>query len=258
MRIPQLHLRTNPKTKSHSKYVKEGFSTPLIITIVVKSVWLNAPSYLDQCYNLGVSGKQKVNLIIKGLEKLFPTTKVALNYSSPIELFVAVVLSAQTTDKQVNVVTADLFKKYRTLNDYINTSLPEFEQDIKRIGLYKGKAKNIKAALEIIDKMYGGKLPDMMGKLVKLPGVGRKTANVLLFNIYGKEEGIAVDTHVKRLSKLFDLTKNEDPNKIEKDLMEIIPKKEWGEFTYRMIDYGRAYCTARCKHTNCPLKEFIA
>lgn len=199
----------------------------------------------------------KVLSIIKGLKKLFPTTKIALNYSTPIELFVAVVLSAQTTDKQVNVVTADLFKKYRSLNDYINTPLLEFEQDIKSIGLYKGKAKNIKAALEIIDKQYGGKLPDSMKKLVELPGVGRKTANVLLFNIYDKQEGIAVDTHVKRLSKLFGLTKNDDPNKIEQDLIKIVPKNEWGEITYLLIDYGRAYCPARCKHETCPLRNFI-
>lgn len=203
-------------------------------------------------------GKQeKAKRIIVELKKLFPKTKIALNYSNPIELFVVVVLSAQTTDKQVNVVTEDLFKKYRTINDFVKTPLPEFEQDVKRIGLYRGKAKNIKAALEIINKEYNGKIPDSMERLVKLPGVGRKTANVLLYNIYNKSEGIAVDTHVKRLSKLFGLTNNEDPNKIEKDLMEIVPKKEWGEITYRMIDYGRKYCPARCKHTSCPLREFL-
>lgn len=204
-----------------------------------------------------MSKKQKVNLIINRLKKLFPTTKIALNYSSPTELFVAVVLSAQTTDKQVNVVTADLFKKYKTIEDYVKTPLSEFEQDVRRIGLYKGKAKNIKTALEIVSKQYGGKLPDSMEELVKLPGVGRKTANVLLFNIYGKQEGIAVDTHVRRLSKLFGLTKNDDPNKIERDLMEIVPKNEWGEITYLLIDYGRKYCPARCKHETCPLRNFI-
>lgn len=196
--------------------------------------------------------------IISELKKLFPKTKIALNYSSPIELFISVVLSAQTTDKQVNIVTADLFKKYRTLEDYLNTPLTEFEQDIKRIGLYKGKAKNIKATLEIISKQYGGKIPDSMQKLVELPGVGRKTANVLLNDIYNKQEGIAVDTHVKRLSRLFGLSNQTDPNKIEKDLMEIVLKNEWGNFTYRMIDYGRAYCKANCKHTDCPLRSFIS
>ena len=202
--------------------------------------------------------RKKVKTIIIELKNLFPKTKIALNYSNPIELFVAVVLSAQTTDKQVNVVTADLFKKYRTIKDYVKTPLPQFEQDVKRIGLYRGKAKNIKAALEIISKQYNGKIPDSMEKLVKLPGVGRKTANVLLFNIYGKEEGIAVDTHVRRLSNLFGLSNQTDPNKIERDLMGIVPKNEWGNFTYRMIDYGRAYCKASCKHTSCPLRNFIS
>lgn len=203
-------------------------------------------------------GKQeKAKRIIVELRKLFPKTKIALNYSNPIELFVAVVLSAQTTDKQVNVVTDDLFKKYRTINDFVKTPLSEFEQDVKRIGLYKSKAKNIKASLEIINKEYNGKIPDSMEKLVELPGVGRKTANVLLYNVYKKNEGIAVDTHVKRLNQLFGLSKQTDPNKIEKDLMEIVPKKEWGEITYLLIDYGRKYCPARCKHTNCPLREFL-
>lgn len=205
-----------------------------------------------------MTNKLKTEKIIKELKKLFPKTKIALNYENPIELFVAVVLSAQTTDKQVNVVTGDLFKKYRSINDYVKTPLEQFQNDIKRIGLYKGKAKNIKVALEIVSKDFGGKLPDSMEKLVKLPGVGRKTANVLLFNIYGKQEGIAVDTHVRRLSKLFGLTKNDDPNKIERDLMETVPEKEWGEITYLLIDYGRTYCKASCKHTDCPLRKFIA
>jgi len=200
---------------------------------------------------------EKAQRIIAELKKLFPKTKIALNYSTPIELFVAVVLSAQTTDKQVNVVTADLFKKYRTIDDYVKAPLSDFEQDLKRVGLYKAKAKNIKSALEMVKNQYGGKLPDSMGKLIELPGVGRKTANVLLFNIYNKQEGVAVDTHVRRLSNLFGLTTSQDPNKIEKDLMEIVPKNEWGNFTYAMIDYGRAYCTARCKHISCPLKNFI-
>ncbi len=202
--------------------------------------------------------RKKVQKIIAELKKLFPKTKIALNYFTPIELFVAVVLSAQTTDKQVNLVTKDLFKKYREIDDYIKTPLSEFEQDVKRIGLYRGKAKNIKSALEIIEKQYQGRLPDSMEELIKLPGVGRKTANVLLHNIYGKQEGIAVDTHVKRLSQLFGLSKSDNPDKIERDLMEIVPKQDWGKITYLLIDYGRKYCTAFCKHIGCPLKNFIA
>ena len=161
--------------------------------------------------------QQKIKEIISRLKKLFPDSKIALKYSSPWELFVAVVLSAQTTDKQVNVVTGDLFLKYKSLEDYINTPLEEFQNDIKRIGLYKNKGKNIKLSAEIVYKKYDGKLPDSMENLIKLPGVGRKTANVLLGNIYGKSEGIAVDTHVRRLSRLFGLSKHLDPDKIEKD-----------------------------------------
>ena len=205
----------------------------------------------------GMTKEEKVKQIISRLEKLFPGSKIALNYSSPWELFVAVVLSAQTTDKQVNVVTHDLFAKYKTLEDYVNTPLEEFQNDIKRIGLFRGKGKSIKLTADIVYKSYSGKLPDSMEKLLELPGVGRKTANVLLGNIYGKSEGIAVDTHVKRLAKLFGLTDETDPNKIERDLMEITPKKDWFMITYLLIDYGRKYCTARCKHVNCPLKNYI-
>jgi len=201
--------------------------------------------------------KDKTIKLISELQKLFPDTKIALNFSNPIELLVAVVLSAQTTDRQVNVVTTDLFKKYQTLNDYLKTPLTEFEQDIKSIGLYKGKAKNIKAALELIKNIYHGKIPDSMEELIKLPGVGRKTASVVLGITYGVVEGIAVDTHVRRLSQLFGFSKSSNPDIIERDLMAILPKSEWQEFTFRMIDYGRTFCPASCKHTDCPLREFI-
>ncbi|MEK9178452.1 MAG: endonuclease III [Patescibacteria group bacterium] len=201
--------------------------------------------------------RKKIKQIIARLKKLFPNSRIALNYSSPWELFVAVVLSAQTTDKQVNIVTKDLFAKYKSLKDYLDVPLKEFQNDIKRIGLYKNKGKNIKLSAEIVYKDYKGKLPDTIAELIKLPGVGRKTANVLLGNIYGKSEGIAVDTHVKRLSKLFGLTKHNDPGRIEKDLMKIVPKRDWFLITYLLIDYGRKYCTARCKHVDCPLRDFI-
>lgn len=204
-----------------------------------------------------MENSEKVKVIVEKLRSLYPNPKIALNYSNPVELLIAVILSAQTTDKQVNVVTQDLFKKYKTLKTYLNVSLEEFQADINRIGLYKGKGKNIKAALEIINKQHGGKIPDSMEDLVALPGVGRKTANVLLNNIYDKQEGIAVDTHVKRLSKLWGLTKQDDPEKIEKDLMEIVPRPDWKDFTYLVISYGREYCPASCKHTDCPLRSFI-
>lgn len=201
--------------------------------------------------------KQKAEEIVKELKKLFPNVKIALNYSTPLELLIAVIMSAQSQDKQVNVITADLFRKYKNIKDYVKVPLPEFENDIKRIGLYRAKAKNIKATVEMIDKQYDGKVPENMEDLLKLPGVGRKTANVVLYCIYGKTEGIAIDTHARRLSKLFGLTKTDEVVQIEKDLMKILPKKDWGEITYLFAEYGRQYCTAFCKHANCPLKEFI-
>jgi len=201
--------------------------------------------------------KEKALKIIKVLKRLFPTAKIALNYSNPWELLVAVVLSAQCTDKKVNEVTEKLFKKYKTLDDYIKANPREFEQDIKSTGFYKNKAKNILATARIIKEKFNGRVPKTMGELLTLPGIGRKSANVILENAYGIIEGIAVDTHVRRLAKKLGLTKNTDPDKIEKDLMQIIPKKYWFPFTYWLIEYGRKYCPARPhNHNNCPLKKF--
>lgn len=199
---------------------------------------------------------EKTTKIIAELRKLIPNPKIALEYSNPWELFVAVVLSAQTTDKQVNIVTKELFKKYPNFSDYCSITPEEFAKDIAKIGLYKGKAKNIISSAKIIHDKFDDKIPDSMDELVKLPGVGRKTANILLSNIYNKQVGIAVDTHVKRLTKLWGLTKNNDPNKIEQDLMELVPKKDWKDFSYLVITYGRTYCPARCKH-DCPLAKYI-
>ncbi|MDP3901672.1 MAG: endonuclease III [bacterium] len=201
--------------------------------------------------------KQRTAQIVTVLKELFPRAKIALDYSNNWELFVAVVLSAQCTDKKVNEVTAKLFRKYRILKDYIKAKPKEFEQDIRSTGFYRNKAKNILAAAEIIKKKYHGQLPKTMVEMLELPGVARKTANVVLGNAYSVVEGIAVDTHVIRLAYKLGLTKHTDPNKIEKDLMAILPKKEWFGFTYRLIDYGRKYCPARHNdHTKCPLKKY--
>lgn len=200
---------------------------------------------------------QKTQRIIKNLRILVPKPKIALEYSSPWELFVSVVLSAQTTDKKVNEVTKVLFKKYPTLENYLTVNDQELAKDIHQIGLNKGKAKNILASAKIIDRVYAGEIPDSMEQLIKLPGVGRKTANILLSNIYNKQEGIAVDTHVKRLAGLWGLTKQTDPNKIEQDLIKLVPKRDWKDFSYLLITYGRQYCPARCKHIDCPLREFL-
>lgn len=199
--------------------------------------------------------KQKAREVVRKLKKIFPKAKIALHYSNNWELLAAVILSAQCTDKMVNVVTTQLFKKYRKLDAYVNAKSKEFEQDIRSTGFYRNKAKNILAAAKMIKEKYHGTVPHTMEEMLTLPGVARKTANVVLGNAYGVVEGIAVDTHVKRLAKKLGLTDHTDPNKIEKDLMALLPKKEWFDFTYRLIEYGRTYCSAKPhKHEQCPIQ----
>ncbi len=182
------------------------------------------------------------------LSKLFPQVKgTSLKYYNPWELLVATILSAQTTDKQVNKVTAKLFKKYRSLEDYVKADLKEFQKDISSIGFYRNKAKFILESAKIIKEKFNGKVPETMEELLTLPGVARKTANVILSNAFGKIEGVAVDTHVKRFSQKFGLTNHQDPEKIEQDLMKIVPQKNWSNWTYLLIEYGRQVCPAR-KH----------
>lgn len=201
--------------------------------------------------------RRRAKKIITILKKLFPDASIVLNYSHPWELLVAVILSAQCTDKTVNKVTATLFKKYQTLDDYIRVHPQQFANDIKPTGFYHNKAKNILAAATIIREQYGGTIPSTMARLIELPGVGRKTANVVLGNAYGIVEGIAVDTHVRRLAYLLKLTNHKDPHKIERDLMQIIPQRDWFKLTYLLIEYGRKYCTARRhNHGACPLRKF--
>ena len=203
------------------------------------------------------SRKKRAEIVNRELKKLFPRAKIALKFSNEWELLVAVVLSAQSTDKQVNIVTEKLFKKYKTLDDYVNAEIKEFEKDIYSTGFYHNKAKNILATAKIVKEIHGGKIPCTMEELIRLPGVARKTANIVLGNACGVVVGIAVDTHVKRLSNVLGLTTEQNPDKIEKDLMQILPK-EWFEFTYRLIDYGRAYCIAKKHdHENCPITKVL-
>lgn len=203
--------------------------------------------------------RTKADEIYATLVSLFPEPKTPLNYSNPWELYVAVALSAQQTDKGVNLVTQDLFKKYKTLEDYRKVSLDEFSDDIKRINFYKNKAKSIKNAADMVANEYNGQLPQTMEELIKLPFIGRKTANVILQEAFGKNEGVVVDTHVIRLANLFGLTDHEkNAEKIEKDLMDIVPRERWRTFGLGLILYGREYCTARCKHIDCPLKDYIS
>ena len=192
--------------------------------------------------------KKRVRLVIRELKKLFPVAGIVLKFSNSWELLVAVILSAQCTDVMVNHVTEKLFQKYTTLDDYVNADRAEFERDIFKTGFYKNKAKHILQAAKMVKEKYSGVIPRTIDTLMTIPGVGRKTANVVLGNAYGVVEGIAVDTHVRRLSQKFGLTDNNDPKKIEQDLMQIVPKKQWFEFTYLMIEYGRKYSPARKVH----------
>lgn len=198
--------------------------------------------------------KKKITKLLTVLKRLFPSPKTALQYSTPWELMVAVQLSAQCTDKKVNEVTAKLFKKYRTLDDYVKAKPKEFEKDIYQTGFYKNKTKNVLAAAKIVKEKWKGKLPRTMAELITIPGVARKTANVILGELYGVSEGITVDTHVRRLTNRWGITDHQDAVKIERDLMELVPKKEWLLFGHRVTYYGREYCSARGhKHESCPL-----
>ncbi|EKD58829.1 MAG: hypothetical protein ACD_56C00042G0003 [uncultured bacterium] len=203
--------------------------------------------------------QQKARVIFRELKKLFPDAKIALNFSNSWELLVAVILSAQCTDKMVNVVTEKLFKKYKSVDDYANADLVEFEKDIHSTGFYHNKAKNILATARMIKERHDGKIPCTMDELLELPGVARKTANVVLGNACGVVVGIAVDTHVRRLANLLGLSSQYDPVKIEQDLMRIFPATQWNIITYLLIEYGRKYCPAKKHdHDNCPLTGALA
>ena len=192
-----------------------------------------------------MSRKYNSQKILSLLKTHYPHAKIALNFSNPWELLVAVVLSAQCTDKRVNIITDKLFKKYKSFDDYINADLTEFELDIKSAGFFRNKAKNILASAKIIREKFNGVVPKTMKDILPLPGVARKSANVILGNAYEVVEGIAVDTHVIRLSKRLGLSKNSDPVKIEKDLMEKFAKKDWFKLTYLLIEHGRNICEAK-------------
>jgi endonuclease-3 len=189
--------------------------------------------------------KERASRIIQILKRQYPQSKIALEHSNPLEILVATILSAQCTDKRVNMVIQKLFKKYRAVKDYAEADLGVFEREIRSTGFYKNKAKNIINAAKKIISDFGGEVPGEMEKLITLPGVARKTANIVLYSGFGKIEGIAVDTHVKRLSQRLGLSKFEDPVKIEQDLMQLVPKKDWGVISFLLIDHGRRICGAK-------------
>jgi len=194
--------------------------------------------------------KSRAPEVIDKLTREYPDAKVALRFSSPLEMLVATILSAQCTDERVNRVTETLFEKYRTPQDYLRVPEPELAADIKPTGFFNQKTRSIRGACQRIVDEYGGKVPATMEQLVTLPGVARKTANIVLGNAFDKVEGIAVDTHVRRLAARLGFTEQKDPDKIERDLMVLIPEKRWFSFTYVLIEHGRAVCkapTPRCE-----------
>ena len=189
--------------------------------------------------------KARTEKIIELLEKQYPNAKTALNYANPLEILVATMLSAQTTDVQVNIVTQKLFKKFRSAEDYANAEIKELEQDIHSTGFYHNKAKNLQNCCRLLVEKFHSQVPKTMEELIELPGVARKTANIVLYNAFGITAGIAVDTHVTRLSKRLGLTEQKEQNKIERDLMQITPKIKWMPLTDLLIFHGRQICIAK-------------
>lgn len=194
--------------------------------------------------------KARLGKIIAALKQAYPNAHCELNFSSPLELLVATILSAQCNDKQVNIVTEALFKKYRTAKDYAQADVADLEQAIKRIGLYRNKAKSIRACCRSIVDLHHGRVPDSMEALIELQGVGRKTANVVLGNAFNRNCGVVVDTHVARLSARLGLTREKTPEKIEQALMKLVPQADWAMFSHWLIWHGRRRCFAR--NPDCP------
>jgi endonuclease-3 len=189
--------------------------------------------------------RERIAQLLKVLPQVYPGAHCELDFHNPLQLLVATILSAQCTDKRVNMVTPALFKKYRTAKDYADAPQAEFENAIKSTGFYRNKTKSIRAAMRAIAEEHGGKVPDTMEELRELPGVGRKTANVVLGNAFEKNEGIVVDTHVIRLSQRLGLTKQKDAEKIERDLMKLLPREDWTDWSHWLIWHGRRRCYAR-------------
>ena len=201
--------------------------------------------------------KPRVRKIIQALKRAYPDAKCSLNHSNPFELLIATILSAQCTDARVNIVTQDLFRKYRKPADYLKVSPRELQRDIRTTGFFRNKTTSIQGTAKVLTEQYGGEVPQTMEELLELPGVARKTANVVLGNAFGIRSGVVVDTHVTRLSHRLDLSQEKTAEKIEQDLIGIVPKKDWVMFPHLMIAHGRAVCKARnplC--SDCPIEKY--
>lgn len=189
-------------------------------------------------------------------DKIYEDAECSLEYRTPLQLLISTILAAQCTDARVNIVTKTLYEKYKNVYDFANADLEELQEDIKSTGFYRNKAKNIILTCKSLIEKYNGEVPNSMEELLKLPGVGRKTANLILNDVFGIP-GVVVDTHAKRLSKRMGLTDFDDPEKVEKDLMECLPKENWGKFCHQLVYHGRAICTARNpKCESCPVLNF--
>jgi len=203
-----------------------------------------------------MDSRKQMAMIIKRLRKEYPVLKCALNFNNPFQLLVSTILSAQSTDMQVNKLTKGLFQKYKTVNAFAEADSEQFRRDVSSVNFYNNKAKNIQATAKMVSEKFQGRVPMTMEELILLNGVARKTANIVLYNAFGITEGIAIDTHVKRLANRLGLTKHADPVKIEQDLMAMTPKADWGDLTHMLIDHGRAVCQARKPmHNNCVLAD---
>jgi endonuclease-3 len=199
---------------------------------------------------------ERIKPLVARLWRAYPDARCALKHENALELLVATILSAQCTDERVNQVTESLFRKYRTAEDYANTDPERFEQEIRSTGFFRNKTKSILAMARALVERHGGQVPQTMEELVRLPGVGRKTANVVLGTAFGKNEGIVVDTHVQRIARRLGLTRHHDPLKVEQDLMRLLPRRQWTRFSHTLIHHGRKICQARKpKCEICPVNE---
>lgn len=217
---------------------------------------LDSPRAVPATIQLVTLKAERAAEIVRLLQKMYPRAKCSLDFETPLELLVATILSAQSTDVRVNLVTKTLFKKYRTAEAFAKAKPEAFERDIKSTGFFRNKTKSVQGAAGTIVEKHSGQVPQTMEQLTALPGVGRKTANVVLGNAFGKPVGIVVDTHVSRVSGRLALTRQSDPERIEADLMKLIPQKEWIRFSHRMILHGRQICVARKpKCSQCLLNE---
>ena len=199
---------------------------------------------------------ERIGEIVARLQRRYPDARCSLDHREPLELLVATILSAQCTDARVNIVTKDLFRKYRTAGDYAAADPAVFEGEIRSTGFFRNKTKSVIGMAQGLVERFDGRVPDTMEALITLPGVGRKTANVVLGNAFGKDEGVVVDTHVARIAKLLGLTRQTDPEKIEQDLMQVVPRRRWTLFPHLLIHHGRAVCIARRPRCGeCPVAE---